>query len=474
VNLKVYNTITRKKEVFQPLENNTVKIYNCGPTVYTYAHIGNFRTFIFDDTLRRVLEFLGYRVRQIMNITDVGHMTTDDDIDAGEGKDKLQEQAQKENKDPLQIARFYEEAFLEDFDRLGLLRPEAFPRASEHIAEMIEFVEQLLAKGVAYQIDEEVFFDLGQFPAYGQLSGNTLAELRAGHRVEVDKRKKSPFDFYLWKSDPKHLMQWPSPWNQHGFPGWHLECSVMSMKYLGETLDIHTGGEDNIFPHHEDEIAQSEALTGKPFSRYWMHVRHLLVNNEKMSKSKGNFYPVRDLIDKGWRGNEIRYSLISGHYRQNLNFTEQALEDARKALRRVTDFIASMQAKNGPGTESRVAQALEKSETEFRAAICDDINIAGALGAMFNLVREINRLGEDVSKDEAASVIAALHNFDRIFNVLPEEEQGIDAEIEALIEERTAARKGKDFKRSDEIRDQLAKMGIELEDKAGGTRWKRI
>ena len=474
MNLKVYNTITRKKEVFKPLENNTVKIYNCGPTVYTYAHIGNFRTFLFDDTLRRVLEYLGYTVRQVMNITDVGHMTTDDDIDAGEGLDKLQEQAKKENKDPLQIARFYEEAFLEDFDRLGLLRPEVFPRATEHIGEMIEFVERLLEKGIAYKIDEEVFFDLSKFPAYGKLSGNTLDELRAGHRVEVDDRKKSPFDFYLWKSDPKHLMQWPSPWNEHGFPGWHLECSVMSMKYLGETLDIHTGGEDNIFPHHEDEIAQSEALTGKPFSRYWMHVRHLLVNGEKMSKSKGNFYTVRDLIEKNWRGNEIRYALIAGHYRQNLNFTEQALDDARKSLRRLTDFVASMESKDGTGTGGEVAQALEKADGEFRAAICDDINIAAALGAVFNMVREINRLGDKVSHDEAASAVATLRDFDRVLNVLPREERGIDAEIEALIEERAAARKAKNFKRSDEIRDELAEMGIELDDYAGGTRWKRV
>ena len=298
--------------------------------------------------------------------------------------------------------------------------------------------------------------------------------MRAGHRVEVDERKKSPYDFYLWKSDPKHLMQWPSPWNEHGFPGWHLECSVMSMKYLGETLDIHTGGEDNIFPHHEDEIAQSEAMTGKPFSRYWMHVRHLLVNGEKMSKSKGNFYTVRDLVDKGWRGNEIRYALIAGHYRQNLNFTEQALEDARKALRRLTDFIASMENKNGTGTNGRADEAIKKAGDEFRAAICDDINIAGALGAVFNMVREINRLADNLSKDEAARAIAALKDFDRVFNVLPREERGIDAEIEALIEERAVARKAKDFDRSDEIRDELAAMGIELEDYAGGTRWKRI
>ncbi|MFH1549244.1 MAG: cysteine--tRNA ligase [Planctomycetota bacterium] len=472
--LRLYNTLTRSKEEFVPLDGHTVKMYNCGPTVYTHAHIGNFRTFIFDDILRRCLEYRGWKVNQIMNITDVGHMTTDDDIEAGEGEDKLQQQARLEKKDPLQIARHYEKAFTEDFDLLGLKRPTAFPRATEHIPDMIEFVEKLIDKGYAYRVDDEVFFDLSRFKDYGKLSGNTLENLRAGHRVAVDERKRSPFDFYLWKSDPGHLMKWESPWGNHGFPGWHLECSVMSMKYLGETLDIHTGGEDNIFPHHEDEIAQSEALTGKPFARFWLHVRHLLVDGEKMSKSKGNFHTVRDLTEKGWRGNEIRYALMQGHYRQNINFTLQNLEDSRQAIRRLSDFIASMEEKGGPGTNGKTAELIQKAREEFEAAIDDDINIAGALGATFNVVREVNRLGDELSREEGTEAAACIRTFDKVFNVIPEEKAELEGEVEQLIKEREAARKAKDFKRADEIRMELTRRGIELEDTPQGTRWKKV
>jgi cysteinyl-tRNA synthetase len=269
-------------------------------------------------------------------------------------------------------------------------------------------------------------------------------------------------------------MNWESPWGNHGFPGWHLECSAMSMKYLGETLDIHTGGEDNIFPHHEDETAQSESLTGKPFARFWLHVRHLLVNGEKMSKSKGNFFTVRDLAAKGWRGGEIRYALMQGHYRQNVNFTLRSLEDARQAIRRLTDFLAAMKEKNGPGTSGRADALLKAARGNFEAAIDDDINTAEMFAAMFNLVYDMNRLGEAVSREEAAQAVECIRAFDGVFNVLKEEEGELEPELSRMIEEREQARASKDFRRADEIREKLARRGVAIEDTPQGTRWKRI
>jgi len=472
VGLQLYNTLTRNKEEFVPLEKHTVRMYNCGPTVYTFAHIGNFRSFIFADILRRYLEYRGYTVNQVMNITDVGHMTLDDEVHLEGGEDKLQHQAALENKDPWQLAEFYTRAFLEDFKALGLREPMKFPKATDHISDMIEMIQGLIEKGCAYVADGEVLFDISKFPSYGKLSGNTLENLKAGARVEVDGKKHSPFDFHLWKYDPRHIMQWPSPWNDHGFPGWHIECSVMSMKYLGDMIDIHTGGEDNAFPHHENEIAQSESCTGVPFVRYWLHVRHLLVNGEKMSKSKGNFFTIRDLSAKGYKGPEIRYALMSSHYRQNLNFTLEGLEDSRRAIRRLRDFTVDVGSRRGQGTNGRIDELCRRASREFEEAMDDDINIAPALAAVFNFVRDVNRLGDDVSEIESARVLSLMNHFDDVLGVIHEEKEDLSGEFTEKIAWRDAARKARDFKTADAIRDWFAERGYELEDTPQGTRWK--
>lgn len=474
VSVHLFNTLTRKKEEFKPLHKQVVRIYNCGPTVYTYAHIGNFRTFIFDDILRRYLEYKGCEVKQVMNITDVGHMTLDDEehLEGDAGEDKLERQAALEKKDPWQLAKFYTAAFMDDFKALRLREPMVFPRATEHIPDMIEMVRGLIDKGYAYVVDGEVLYDISRFPGYGRLSGNTLEDLKAGARVAVSEKKRTPFDFHLWKNDPKHIMQWPSPWNEHGFPGWHLECSVMAMKYLGDMIDIHTGGEDNIFPHHENEIAQSEAFTGTEYVRYWLHVRHLLVNGEKMSKSKGNFHTVRDLFAKGYDGAEIRYALMSAHYRQNLNFTLEGLEDSRRAIRRLRDFLAHLETCRGPGTGGRVSQLCDGAARKFEEAMDDDLNIAGALGAVFNFVRDVNRLGGDVSPEEAAEAKALMLRFDDVLAVMHEEREELSQEFKQKIEEREEARRAKDFATADAIRRWFAERGYELEDTPEGTRWK--
>jgi cysteinyl-tRNA synthetase len=474
VGLQLYNTLTRNKEEFVPLEKHTVRMYNCGPTVYTFAHIGNFRSFIFADILRRYLEYKGYTVNQIMNITDVGHMTLDDEAHlAGDtGEDKLQRQAALEKKDPWQLAEFYTRAFLEDFKALGLREPMKFPRATDHIADMIEMIQGLIEKGYAYVVDGEVLFDISKFPSYGKLSGNTLENLKAGARVEIDGKKHNPLDFHLWKYDPRHVMQWPSPWNEHGFPGWHIECSVMSMKYLGDMIDIHTGGEDNAFPHHENEIAQSEACTGVPFVRYWLHVRHLLANGEKMSKSTGNFYTIRDLFAKGYEGPEVRYALMSVHYRQNLNFTLDGLEDSRQAIRRLRDFMADVASRKGQGTNGQIDELCRRARRMFEEAMDGDINIAPALAAVFNFVRDVNRLGDEVSRDESAQALAVMNRFDEVLGVIHEEKKDLSEEFREKIAQRAAARKARDFKTADAIRHWFAERGYELEDTPQGTRWK--
>ncbi len=332
--MKVFNTYTRRKEEFEPIEPGKVRMYNCGPTVYNFAHIGNARAFVFADVLRRTLEYFGCPVTQIMNITDVGHMTSDADA----GEDKMAKAAREQKKDPWQIAEFYTKAFLEDIRTLNIQPAFKYPRATEHIPEMIALIERLIGNGHAYVVNGNVYYDISTFPRYGRLSGNTIEQLEAGARIEVNPEKRHPADFALWKQDPKHIMQWDSPWGR-GFPGWHIECSAMSVKYLGEQFDIHTGAEDNIFPHHESEIAQSEGATGKvPWVKYWMHARFLLVNGQKMSKSLGNFFTLRDLLEKGCDPMAVRYVLMSTHYRQPLNFTLESVEAAKDSIRRLKDF----------------------------------------------------------------------------------------------------------------------------------------
>jgi len=469
--LRLHNTLTKRLETFEPREPGKVRMYNCGPTVYNFAHIGNYRSFMLADLLRRVLEERGYSVTQVMNITDVGHLTQDD-VDQGE--DKIEKAAREKKLDPWEIVKFYAAAFFEDLDTLRMRRAHVYPRATEHVPEMLESCRKLIERGHAYVVDGEVYYDVGSFPAYGRLSGNTMENLRAGARVEVDPKKKSPFDFALWKSDPKHLMQWDSPFGR-GFPGWHIECSAMSKKYLGETLDIHTGGEDNIFPHHEDEIAQAEGETGKTFVRTWVHAHHLLVDGKKMSKSLGNFYTLRDLVAKGFTGRGIRLALLSTHYRQNMNLTMEALQAAEEGVKRFAGFLADLKLAAGAGVRSEFRAAADKAVAAFDAALDDDLNTSGALAAVHGFVTDANRLKP--TRDEAALAEETMRRFDRVIGVLPDANEtaaDLDAEIQALVDEREAARKAKNFKRSDEIRDELKRRGIELEDTKAGMRWKRV
>jgi len=464
--IRFFNTLTRFKDEFTPLEPGLVKMYNCGPTVYNFAHIGNFRAYVFADILRRHLEYRGYEVRQVMNITDVGHLT--DDADAGE--DKMAVAAGREKKDPWQIAEFYSEAFFEDLDKLKIQRAAVYPRATEHIQQMIEITKKLVAEGKAYVANDCVYYDVTQFPKYGRLSGNTLEDLQAGARIDVNPDKRNPYDFALWITDESHLMKWESPWGT-GYPGWHIECSAMSMDHLGETIDIHTGGEDNIFPHHECEIAQTEGATGKPFVRFWMHTRHLLVDGHKMSKSAGNFYTLRDLLDQGYDADAIRYALLNTHYRQQLNFTLDGIDAAKQAVNRLRDFMRSLDdasaAQDNPEAAAQLARAVEG----FESAMDDALNISLALASIFELVKEINRI--EISPDDAGRIRGAMQRFDHVLGVIEEESMLLDDDVGRLMKEREEARKSRDFARADEIRDELQAQGIILEDTPQGTRWKR-
>lgn len=471
MSLSLYNTLGKKKVAFEPREPGVVRMYNCGPTVYNYAHIGNFRSFMLADLLRRYLEYQGLEVHQVMNITDVGHLTQDD-ID--EGEDKIEKAAREKQIDPYEIVDRYTQAFMEDLAILNMKSAREYPRATQHIPEMLASIATLIERGHAYEVDGEVYYDVKSFGPYGNLSGNTVENLEAGARVELDPKKRSPYDFALWKKDEKHLMQWDSPYGR-GFPGWHIECSSMSKKYLGDTLDLHTGGEDNIFPHHECEIAQAEGETGETFVRYWVHARHLFVDGEKMSKSKGNFYTLRDLLEKGLDGLAIRYALVSTHYRQPYNLTLEGLEGAAKAQGRLNDFVRRMNDRaedegEGGEIEAYAAQAV----AEFERAMDDDLNTSAALAAVHNFCREVNRVAPRGKGARAA--VDFLKKVDGVFGVLGDDsggEAGLDADIDALVQERQEARKNKDFARSDEIRDQLKAMGIALEDTPEGVRWKR-
>jgi len=466
--MDLYNTLTKRKERFEPFEPGKVRMYNCGPTVYNYATIGNFRAFVFADVLRRTLELFGYSVTQVMNITDVGHMVHD----ADEGEDKMLKAARAEKKDPWQIAEHYMRAFFEDIDRLNIQRAHHYPRATEHIPEMIVMIERLIARGFAYVVNGNVYFDVDAFPHYGELSGNTIESLRAGARVDINPEKRHPYDFALWKRDPRHVMQWDSPWGR-GFPGWHIECSAMAAKYLGEQFDIHTGGEDNIFPHHECEIAQLEGATGKrPAVKFWLHTRFLLVNGQKMSKSLGNFYTLRDLMDRGYDPLAVRYVLMSTQYRQPLNFTLEGVDAAKEAIQRLRDFRRRLREASAPRDNPELTGVLETARAGFDGGLADDLNTSAALAALFDMVRAVNKL--DLSAADAARVLQFLDRADRVLGVMGRDEGvPLDAEIQALIEQRDAARRRRDFATADRIRRDLASRGIILEDTPSGTRWKR-
>lgn len=488
--LTLYNTLGKAKQPFEPLEPGKVRMYHCGPTVYSYAHIGNFASFLLADLLRRHLEASGLEVLQVMNITDVGHLTEDDLADA-RGEDKLERIARERKVRPEEIARFYEDTFQEDRRALNILPAHVYPRATEHIPEMIALIEELLAASLAYEVDGQIYFSIDRFPHYGRLSGNTPEELIAGQRVETDPRKRNPLDFTLWKRDPDHLMQWDSPWGR-GFPGWHIECSAMSRRYLGEVFDIHTGGEDNIFPHHECEVAQSSGGSDRIFARHWLHRRHILVERKKMSKSAGNFFTIRDLLEKGFSGLEIRYVLIATHYRAQLNFTFEGLAAARESLRYLREFRVNVEALPDrvpePPEIDAVRQRGEERDGALRAALDDDLNVSGALAQVHGFVRDAYKVCQ--TRASGREAVERLRRWDRVLGILepspevasegtgtgPADPDGAglsDEEVERLVRERDEARGRRDFARSDEIRDQLREAGVVVKDGRDGSRWHR-
>jgi len=463
--LRFKNSLTREKEEFRPIDNGKVRMYTCGPTVYGFAHIGNFRTFMFEDLLRRYLKYKGYQVTQVMNLTDVDDKTIRD--------------SQKEGVSLKEFTARYTRSFFEDLDTLGIERAEVYPAATDHIDEMVAMVKELLAKGLAYEVNGNYYFRIGEFSGYGKLAHLDTANLKAGARVAADEYEKdSVSDFALWKAwdEADGEVYWETELGK-GRPGWHLECSAMSMKYLGNHFDIHTGGIDNLFPHHENEIAQSEGVTGEPFVNYWLHAEHLIVEGRKMAKSFNNFFRLRDLLDKGYSGVAVRYVLLSTHYRQQLNFTFQGLDGAASALERYNGFIANLEDyPGGADSGGEADEAIKKVKIGFEEALDDDLNISGALGAVFDYIRDINRLkGEDrISGDECARALEMIRRIETVLNLTYQQQAGgdLDSEIEQLIVQRTEARKKKDFATSDKIRDDLLARGIVLEDTPQGVKWK--
>ena len=481
--LRFHNTLTGTLEEFEPLEPDHVRIYSCGPTVYERAHIGNFRTFVWEDLLHRYLTLRGFRVIQVMNLTDVDDRTISAAIERGKSLEE--------------ITRPVEAQFFEDWNALGLEPMQHYPRATEHVDAMIELVRRLEDRGLTYHRDGSVYFAIGRYPEYGRLAGLEARDLASSGRVEGDEEysKEDPRDFVLWKGGEREegdVAVWESPWGP-GRPGWHLECSAMSMEYLGDSFDIHTGGVDNIFPHHTNEMAQSEGATGRSFARVWLHAEHLLVDGGKMSKSLGNYYTVPDLLALGHRPSAIRYLLLSAHYRTQLNFTLEGLVTADRALERLEEFqrrlrfaASAAEPSASPGVEPdrvSIGELTRRAHADFVAAMDDDLSVSDALASVFTMVREVNReldrIGDRLTTDDAESALSLLREFDAVFGVLSlreRERDDADPALVAWMEERIAARQAardaRDYARADAIREEIEARGIAIEDTPDGTRWK--
>ncbi|MBU1319281.1 MAG: cysteine--tRNA ligase [candidate division Zixibacteria bacterium] len=461
--LQFFNTLTRQKEVFEPIVDGQVKMYTCGPTVYDFAHIGNFRAYMFEDLLKRYLRYKGYKVTQIMNLTDID--------------DKTIRGSQKENISLDEYTARYKKAFFEDLDSLKIDRADKYPEATRHIDEMVAMIKVLLDKGYAYETDGSIYFKISQFKNYGQLSHMDMAQLKVGARVADDEYEKEQIsDFALWKGwdEADGPVFWETEIGK-GRPGWHLECSAMSVKYLGNHFDIHCGGVDNIFPHHENEIAQTQAATGEKFVNYWLHNGYLLVEGRKMSKSFDNFYTLRQILDKGYTACAVRYLLMATHYRQQLNFTFDGLESAKGGIERLWDFMKLVKSISGGESNPAVDDCISRAAAKFEEALDDDLNISPALAAVFDFVRDINRLIHEkaISAADGAKALEVMQRFDTVLGVIQKDEDDIDSEMEDLISKRNDARKNRDFAEADRIRDDLLARGIVLEDTAGGTKWKR-
>ena len=465
--MKLYNTLTRTKEEFIPLEEGKVKMYVCGPTVYNYIHIGNARPFIMFDTLRRYLQYKGYDVTFVQNFTDVD--------------DKIIKRGHEEGISPEDVANKYINEYFVDADGLGIQRADVHPRVTDNIQQIIDFVKDLEDKGYAYEVNGDVYFDTKKFEGYGKLSKQNQDELEAGARIEVNSQKRHPMDFVLWKSKKEGEPGWNSPWGE-GRPGWHIECSVMSNRYLGETIDIHAGGQDLAFPHHENEIAQSEARSGKTFSNYWVHNGYININNEKMSKSKGNFFTVRD-ISKQYDLEIVRFFMLSAHYRNPVNFSDEMLNQAKAGLERLYNAkekleftISNLSESSIKDEEKELINELESYKDKFINAMEDDLNTADAVSAIFELSKFINtNVNETSSLEFAKMCLDKFNELTGVLNIVNKKNDDIlDKDIEELIQKRADAKKNKDFKLADEIRQELLDKGIVLEDTRQGTKWKRV
>ncbi len=462
----LYNTMTRNKEEFIPANKNKVGMYTCGPTVYNYAHIGNLRTYIFEDALKKSLEYVGYKVKHVMNVTDVGHLQSDGD----EGEDKMALGASREHKTVWEIAKFYEDAFFEDCKKLNVKRPTVVCRATEHIEDMIKFVQKLEKRGYTYESNGNVYFEIDKFEDYTKLANLSIDELEAGSRIEIDPNKKNPLDFVLWFTNSKfsnQIMQWDSPWGR-GFPGWHLECSTMSIKYLGENIDIHCGGIDHIPVHHTNEIAQSEAALGHKWVNYWVHGEFLVLDGGKMSKSSGDFLTVSKLEEEGFSPLDYRYFCLQSKYRKQLVFSFESLKDAQNGYKALKKKIGTILT-NIDETYNMNKELISEYQEKFKTQISDDLNIANA----FTVLNEVIKDGELNNKEKAFLI----EDFDKVFslNLMTIEKEAIEVDeklINHLIEERNIARKEKNYKRSDEIRAQLLDMNIEVLDSKEGTSWR--
>ncbi len=461
--LSFYNTLSKEKEKFVPIEKNKVRMYSCGPTVYSYAHIGNFRTYVFVDTLRRVIKYNGFELKHVMNITDVGHLESD----ADEGEDKMEKAARKENRDPYEIAKFYTDAFLKDMDRLNIQRPEIITKATDNIEQMIEYVQEIIKNGYAYETSKGIYFDISKLDKYPVLSNRCLEDQIAGARVDVDPEKKNPYDFALWiKAPENHIMKWESPWGL-SYPGWHLECSTMGRRFLGEVFDIHTGGVDHIPTHHENEIAQAKGATGKIPARIWMHCEYLLVDNGKMSKSLGNTYTISQLQEKGIAPLAFRLFCFTSHYRNKLNFTFEGAYGAQKALERLYDGYV----KNANGTDIVEESVIKEYKDKFDNFVNDDMNIPGAMSVVWEVVRnakkssQFSKLLLEFDKVLGLDIINSEKYLEEFKNSQAEE---LPDEIKELVEQRKQARANKDWSKSDELRDLIISKGYSIKDTKDG------
>jgi cysteinyl-tRNA synthetase len=478
--LKTYNTLTRQKEEFVPLYPGFVGIYVCGPTVYDHAHIGHAKGYVSFDVIVRYLRHQGYKVRYVQNITDVGHLTDD----ADEGEDKILQRAARDQVQPMELVETFMRSYFEDMDALNVVRPDISPRASGHVPEQIELVKVLLEKGFAYEVDGSVYFSVESFPEYGKLSGRRVEELEEGARVAVSPEKRNPADFALWKrAEPGHILRWLSPWGW-GYPGWHLECSTMAMKYLGQTVDIRGGGLENIFPHNECEIAQSEAATGQPFAKYWLHWNMVTVDGVKMGKSLGNFTTIKQALQT-YSALAIRFFILTSHYRSPLDFSEEALGGAAKGLERLHGTVRSVRTQLEAAPAGEVDPAVEDMLSQYKAqflgAMDDDFNTAAAIGILFDVNREVNGLlnAESAVTRETLAAVDALYRElgGQILGIIPEEMEeaggGLQVPlIELLIDVRQMLRDNREWELSDTIRSRMGQLGVTLEDRPEGTGWR--